>query len=121
MSHSPRIEPADGSPGPALYDFETDEDDLAAPERHGRRRVRGARTRGGGGALPRGGGAHAEEPASGSDQPFEEPGTAVRPALEDEEPYEGGTLDPEESYEEEEGEEGLWFEKGPPQDFDFDE
>jgi hypothetical protein len=51
----------------------------------------------------------------------EEPGTEVRPALEDEEVYEGGAPDPEESYEEDEGEEGLWFEKGPPKDFDFDE
>lgn len=51
----------------------------------------------------------------------EEPGTEVRPALEDEEVYEGGSPDPEESYEEDEGEEGLWFEKGPPKDFDFDD
>jgi hypothetical protein len=50
----------------------------------------------------------------------------VRPAVEDEEAYEGAPLDPEERYEEEEqeeeeGEEDLWFEKGPPKDFDFDD
>jgi hypothetical protein len=45
----------------------------------------------------------------------------VRPAVEDEEAYEGASSDPEERHEEEEGEEGLWFEKGPPKDFDFDD
>jgi len=65
---------------------------------------------------------YAEEPVSGSDTPVEEPGTEVRPALEDKEAYEGGADDPEESWEEEEeSEEGLWFEKGPPKDFDFDD
>ena len=112
-------EPAAESGGPALYDFETDEDPLSpAP----------ADTDDDFEALgpaeeeapyleeeeP-----YAEEPVPETEPPDEEPGTAVRPALEDEEAYEGGTLDPEEGYEEE-GEEGLWFEKGPPQDFDFD-
>ena len=66
---------------------------------------------------------YAEEPVSGTEPPPDEPGTEVRPALEDEEVYEGGKPDPEETYEEEEdeGEEGLWFEKGPPKDFDFDD
>ena len=62
-----------------------------------------------------------EEPVSGTELPAEEPGTEVRPALEDEEAYEGSSFDPEERDEDEEGEEGLWFEKGPPKDFDFDD
>jgi hypothetical protein len=118
----PEEEGADESGGSALYDFETDEDPVASP-----------------GSEPAAddfealGPAeeeapyleeeepYAEEPASGTEPPPDEPGTAVRPALEDEEAYEGGKLDPEETYEEEEGEEGLWFEKGPPQDFDFED
>jgi hypothetical protein len=47
-----------------------------------------------------------EEPASavdsGDEEPDEEPGTEVRPVADDEE-------------------EDLWFEKGPPKDFDFDD
>jgi len=62
---------------------------------------------------------YAEESPSGSELPPTDTDTAVRPALEDEEAYEGGGLDPEEGYEE--AEDDLWFEKGPPKDFDFDE
>jgi hypothetical protein len=65
-----------------------------------------------------------EEPSSGVDSIEEEPRTEVRPAIEDEDTGERGSPDTEErSFEvdEEEGEEGLWFEKGPPKDFDFDD
>jgi len=113
------------SDGPALYDFETDEDPLISDTG-----TSAGETDDDFAALgpaeeeapyleeeeP-----YAEEPAPGTEAPIEEPDTAVRPALEDEEAYEGGSFDPEESYEEEEGEEGLWFEKGPPKDFDFDD
>jgi hypothetical protein len=61
---------------------------------------------------------YSDDPGSGTDVPLDEPSTAVRPALEDEEAYEGGGPDPEESFEEDD--EDLWFEKGPPKDFDFD-
>ncbi len=123
----PDEEPPSDSGGPQLYDFETDEDPLSRPEDR-------AATDDDFEALgpveeeapyldeeeP-----YAEEPASGTEPaaepPDEEPGTAVRPAVEDEEAYEGASPDPEERYEEEEGEEGLWFEKGPPKDFDFDD
>jgi hypothetical protein len=67
---------------------------------------------------------YAEEPAAGTESetvaPFEEPGTEVRPAVEDEEGHEGSSFDPEESYEEGDTDDDLWFEKGPPKDFDFD-
>ncbi len=120
----PSAEEGDGGEpgGPALYDFETDEDPLASPgpapadddfEALGPAEEEAPYLEE---EEP-----YAEEPVSGTEPPAEEPGTEVRPALEDEEAYEGGTLDPEETYEEEEGEEGLWFEKGPPQDFDFED
>jgi hypothetical protein len=113
--------PAD-SGGPGIFDFETDEDSLAPPsapaedddfEALGPAEEEAPYLDE---EEP-----YAEEPVSGTDLPPEEPGTEVRPALEDDEAYEGSRPDPEESYEEGEGEEGLWFEKGPPKDFDFDE
>jgi hypothetical protein len=115
-------EPAADSGGPALYDFETDEEPLAtepAPADDDDFEALGPAEEEApylDEEEP-----YAEEPVSGAEPPPEEPGTEVRPALEDDEVYEGGALDPEESYEEEEGEEGLWFEKGPPKDFDFDD
>jgi len=44
-------------------------------------------------------------------------------SLEDEDVYEGESLEPEESYEERksDADDDLWFEKGPPKDFDFDD
>jgi hypothetical protein len=65
-----------------------------------------------------------DEPASGSgrEASFEEPGTEVRPDIGDEEPDQGRRSDTEERpVEEESEEEDLWFEKGPPKDFDFDD
>jgi hypothetical protein len=122
-SEPPADEPPAESGGPALYDFETDEDPVTSPapaddddfEALGPAEEEAPYLDE---EEP-----YAEEPTSGTQQPPEEPGTEVRPALEDEEVYEGGKPDPEESYEEEEdeGEDGLWFEKGPPKDFDFDE
>ena len=126
-SEAPAAEPYAEEPptiraAPALYDFETDEDPLCLGAGSGRDDDFEA-------LGPAEEEApyleeeepYAEEPVSGTEPPPEEPGTEVRPALEDEEVYEGGGPDPEESYEEEEGEEGLWFEKGPPKDFDFDD
>ena len=114
-------EPADDSEAPALYDFETDEDPLVsepAPADDDFEALGPAEEEA---PYLEEEEPYAEEPVSGTEPPPEEPGTEVRPALEDEEVYEGGGPDPEESYEEEEGEEGLWFEKGPPKDFDFDD
>src|SRR5215208_2550921 len=112
-------EPESDSGGPALYDFETDEDPVppsAAPaddfEALGPAEEEAPYLEE---EEP-----YAEEPVSGTEPPPVEPRTEVRPALEDQEVYEDGAPDPEESYEDE-GEEGLWFEKGPPKDFDFDE
>jgi hypothetical protein len=116
--------PPDDSAAPALYDFETDEESLTSPpppppaesddfEALGPAEEEAPYLEE---EEP-----YAEEPASGTEPPPDEPGTEVRPALEDEEVYEGGRPDPEETYEEDEGEEGLWFEKGPPKDFDFDD
>ena len=68
--------------------------------------------------------AYPEEPApevESAGEGYEEPGTEVRPAVEDEEPEERRSFDTEERLETEEGEEDLWFEKGPPKDFDFDD
>jgi hypothetical protein len=62
---------------------------------------------------------YAEETPSGSQLPAADTDTAVRPAVEDEEAYEGGEIEAEEAYEE--SEDDLWFEKGPPKDFDFDD
>jgi hypothetical protein len=113
-------EPASDDGAPALYDFETDEDPLepaAAPADDDFEALGPAEEEA---PYLDEEEPYAEEPAPKTEIRPEEPGTEVRPALEDEEVYEGGGLDPEESYEEDEGEEGLWFEKGPPKDFDFD-
>ena len=90
--------------GPALYDFETDEDPIAAGE-----------------------------PAPAVDDDFDALGPAEEeaPYLEEEEPFAEEPASGTESdspsmgsgrqtFEEEEAED-LWFEKGPPQDFDFEE
>lgn len=61
---------------------------------------------------------YAEEPADAGAS-LDEPGTAVRPAVDDESD-EFGALDPQEADGENE-EDDLWFEKGPPKDFDFDD
>jgi hypothetical protein len=99
--------------GPALYDFETDEDQVESP------------------APP------TDEPADDFDAlgPAEE----EAPYIEEEEPYAeepvGGTEAPADdepfddqprtevrpSVEEDDEEDDLWFEKGPPKDFDFDD
>jgi hypothetical protein len=122
------------SDGPQLYDFETDEDPIAPSSQQS--------------AVDDDFEAlgpaeeeapyldeeepYPEEPASGVESAdegrHEEPGTEVRPVLEDEEPFEGGnfdteerrTLEPEKRSGDDE-EEDLWFEKGPPKDFDFDD
>jgi hypothetical protein len=105
-----------GSDGPQLYDFETDEESVAPTS-----------------APPSVdddfealGPAQEEAPYLDEEEPYaEEPGTEVRPAIEGEEPDERRSSDTEERsfrLEEEEGEEDdLWFEKGPPKDFDFDD
>jgi len=115
----PDEEPASESGSPQLYDFETDEDPIPPAQGRGAPEDDFEAL----GPIEEEAPNHEEEeryqeePATGT----EEPGTAVRPALEDEEAYGGGSFDPEEGREEEEGEESLWFEKGPPKDFDFDD
>jgi hypothetical protein len=103
----PPDEPEAEAGGPQVFDFETDEDPVAP----------------------------AEPAPGGESDDFEALGPAEEeaPYLEEEEPYadepasgtEGSPDDPSmasgrQTYEEEEAED-LWFEKGPPQDFDFDE
>ncbi|HET9119005.1 MAG TPA: hypothetical protein VFN72_00610, partial [Solirubrobacterales bacterium] len=69
---------------------------------------------------------YAEEPAAGVDPDtgsYEEAGTEVRPVTDDEEQRGPRPSDTEERplELEEEEEDDLWFEKGPPKDFDFDD
>ena len=118
----PEGDTSGGSNGPQLYDFETDED--AVPPASGQAAVEDDFE-----ALgpaeeeapyldeeeP-----YADEPASGTETPFEEPGTEVRPAIEGDQPDERRSSETEERFVEED-EEDLWFEKGPPKDFDFDD
>jgi hypothetical protein len=114
-----------GADGPQLYDFETDEESVPAA---------------GGSALDDDFEAlgpaeeeapyldeeepYPEEPASGVDSPpeaaDEDQRTEVRPAV-DQEGRDQRFETEERIVEEDEGEEGLWFEKGPPKDFDFDD
>jgi hypothetical protein len=83
--------------GPQLYDFETDEEPLEPAT--GEPAVDDDFE-----AL---GPAEEEAPYLDEEEPYaEEPGTEVRPAIEEEK--------------RDEGEEDLWFEKGPPKDFDFE-
>jgi hypothetical protein len=102
-----------GSNGPELYDFETDEESVPPPS--GQPAVDDDFE-----AL---GPAEEEAPYLDEEEPYpEEPGTEVRPAVEPEDSGERRPSDTEEHLEEEEaGEEDLWFEKGPPKDFDFDD
>jgi hypothetical protein len=113
------------SDGPQLYDFETDEgsmppsssesavdDDFEALGPAEETPYLDEEE-----AYPEGPASEVESGGEG----YEEPGTEVRPAVEDEEPEERRSFDTEERLETEEGEEDLWFEKGPPKDFDFDD
>jgi hypothetical protein len=110
------------SDGPELYDFETDEDPIAPPSQ------RSAVDDDFEALGPAEEEApyldeeepYPEEPASGVESGDGEPGTEVRPPLEDEEPFEGRSSETEKRRVEEDEEEDLWFEKGPPKDFDFD-
>jgi hypothetical protein len=102
---------AEASGGPQLYDFETDEDTVLPAS--GETVVDDDFE-----AL---GPAEEEAPYLDEEEPYaEEPGTEVRPAVEREE-RSGDTEERTYEVDEEEGEEGLWFEKGPPKDFDFDD
>jgi hypothetical protein len=118
----PEPEPVDTGEGPALYDFETDEeslsytppadtdDDFAAlgPADEEAPYLEEEES-------------YAEESSSATELPYDEPGTEVRPVAddEDEDADEGALLEAEEQYEE--TDDDLWFEKGPPKDFDFDD
>lgn len=109
-SEAPRPEAEAPDAGPQLYDFETDED-LLEP------RVPPGETDDDFEAL---GPAEEEAPYLAEEEPYrEEPGGTVEAPAE-EEAYEGPSLDPEETYEED-TEDDLWFEKGPPKDFDFED
>jgi hypothetical protein len=102
---------APSSDGPQLYDFETDEDSV--PDASARSEVDDDFE-----AL---GPAEEEAPYLDEEEPYaEEPGTEVKPALEEED-SEDTSLDTKKRAERREGEEDLWFEKGPPKDFDFDD
>jgi hypothetical protein len=118
----PPPEPESDAGPPALYDFETDEESLdssaAAPPEDDFEALGPAEEEA---PYLEEEEPYAEEPVSGGDSAVPEPGTEVRPALEDEDAFEGAGGEPEESWEEQDSEEGLWFEKGPPKDFDFDD
>src|SRR5262245_48522 len=121
----PGDESAEGPNGPQLYDFETDEESVApssppsidddfealGPAREEAPYLDEEEP-------------YAEEPAAGVEPDtgsYEEQGTEVRPVLDDEEQRgqpPSGTEERPLEFEEEE-EDDLWFEKGPPKDFDF--
>jgi hypothetical protein len=108
----PSDDTSPSSDGPELYDFETDEDSVPPPS--GESAVDDDFE-----AL---GPAEEEAPYLEEEEPYaEEPGTEVRPAVGDEGTGERRPSDTEERLVEEEGEDDLWFEKGPPKDFDFDD
>jgi hypothetical protein len=103
-AEEPRPEEPAAEGGPQLYDFETDEEAIR-PE-----------------APPLAGETdddfEALGPAEGeAPYPEEEPPAGTEPAAE--EAFEGGSPQRGETFEEE-GDD-LWFEKGPPQDFDFED
>jgi hypothetical protein len=117
------------SEGPELYDFETDEESIppASPPPSVEDDFEAL-----GPAQEEAPYLDEEEPYSEEPAPqiepdpgsFEDPSTEVRPAIEDEGTRDRRPSDTEErsfEVEEEEGEEDLWFEKGPPKDFDFDD
>ncbi len=111
----PADDASPASDAPRLYDFETDEEqvqsDPAPPPIDDDFEALGP--------------AEEEAPYLDEEEPYaEEPGTEIRPAVEDTEPHPRDSSDTEErsfELEEEEGEDDLWFEKGPPKDFDFDD
>jgi hypothetical protein len=116
----PAEEPTLESGTPELYDFETDDDPLASGGQQDDDDFEAL-----GPAEEEGPYLDEEEPYGAEDPadagaPLDEPGTAVQPALEDEEDFEGGELEPEQRIEDDEDDD-LWFEKGPPKDFDFDD
>ena len=130
---SEALAPEDDAPeagGPRLYDFETDEDPLDAGVRADDTEDAPVVPADDTDDVP-------VVPAGDTDDDFQALGPAEEEAsyVEEEEPYadepvsdgeplrgetdEGPALDAEESGEE--GEDDLWFEKGPPQDFDFED
>jgi hypothetical protein len=113
-AEKPELETA----APELYDFETDDDPLATERAQdddfdalGPAEEEGPYLEE---EQP-----YPDEPSPGAGAPLDEPGTEVRPAIDDESD-EFGALDPQEADGENE-EDDLWFEKGPPKDFDFDD
>jgi hypothetical protein len=103
---------------PALYDFETDDDPLAtegAPEDDFEALGPAEEEP----PYPEEEQPYPDKPSSGAGAPLDEPGTEVRPPIDDESD-EFGALDPQEADGDNE-EDDLWFEKGPPKDFDFDD
>jgi hypothetical protein len=101
------------SDAPELYDFETDDEPLASepPTVEPRDEFE---------AL---GPAEEEAPYRDEEEPFaEEPPSGTEAALDMEPPLDepGTEVRPATADEEDDTDEGLWFEKGPPKDFDFD-
>ena len=119
----PPEEPEASSSGPELYDFESDEEPVAdsplapadtdddfealGPETDERPYVAPETD---------------ESPYIPDEHRSDEPPSSEA-ALEDEDAYDGESLESEESYEERKSDtdDDLWFEKGPPKDFDFDD
>jgi hypothetical protein len=118
----PPEEPA-GSSGPELYDFESDEEPVAdspvAPaDTDDDFEALGPETDEAPYIAPE----TDESPYIPDEHRSDEPPSSEA-ALEDEDVYEGDSPDAEESYEERKSDtdDDLWFEKGPPKDFDFDD
>ncbi|MFL5907311.1 MAG: hypothetical protein ACJ75Z_06905 [Solirubrobacterales bacterium] len=98
----PPDEPEADAGGPALYDFETDEDPVPSAAEDDDFEALGP--------------AEEEAPYLGEEEPYaDEP-----PSGTDASPDDPSMSSGRQTYEEEEAED-LWFEKGPPQDFDFDD
>ena len=120
----PPEEPEASSSEPQLYDFESDEEPVAdspvAPaETDDDFEALGPETDEAPYVAPE----TDESPYIPEEHPSDEPPPSSEAALEDEDVYEGDSPEAEESYEERRSEtdDDLWFEKGPPKDFDFDD
>jgi hypothetical protein len=120
----PPDEPETSSSGPALYDFETDEDLLESPppapaDTDDDFEALGPETDERPYVAPE----TDESPYIPEEEPSrDEPPRSSEAELKDDEVYGGDSLEAEESFEQKsDTDDDLWFEKGPPKDFDFED
>jgi hypothetical protein len=118
------LPPEDSGSRPELYDFETDEDSLDSPpvvsgDTDDDFEALGPETDERPYVAPE----TDESPyVPEEERPREELPPSTEAALEDDDVYEGDSPEAEESYEQgSDTDDDLWFEKGPPKDFDFDD